>query len=85
MYAIRFSTDRVRKQFDNLSDNVFTRVDAVVCALEENPFPRGVRKLTGKRDSYRIRVGDYRIIYEINPQKNEIILTRVGHRSEVYQ
>jgi mRNA interferase RelE/StbE len=52
--------------------------------LESNPFPLGVRKLAGSDLTYRIRMGDYRIIYQV-PANNLILITRVRHRREVYR
>jgi mRNA interferase RelE/StbE len=52
--------------------------------LRENPRPANCRKLTG-RDGWRIRIGDYRVIYEINDAALSLTVLHVGHRREVYR
>ena len=53
-------------------------------ALGTNPRPSRVKKLAGRRDLYRIRVGDYRVIYAIDDSVRVVSVTRIGHRSNVY-
>ncbi len=75
---------QVIKFIEKLQDNIYKRIKAAILSLEENPRPPGVEKLTNK-DAYRIRVGDYRIIYTI---KDKILLVTVidaGHRREIYK
>ncbi len=74
----------VIKYIEKLQDNIYKRIKAAILSLEDNPRPAGVEKLTNK-DAYRIRVGDYRIIYTI---KDKILLVTVidaGHRREIYK
>jgi mRNA interferase RelE/StbE len=52
-------------------------------ALEDNPRPAGAKKLHGE-DSYRLRVGDYRVLYTIDDQSRVVTVYAVGHRREVY-
>jgi mRNA interferase RelE/StbE len=52
-------------------------------SLSENPRPYGYKKLVG-RDAYRIRIGDYRIIYEIEDKIITVTVIDVGHRKEIY-
>jgi mRNA interferase RelE/StbE len=52
--------------------------------LADNPRPVGVKKLT-EREGYRIRAGDYRVIYEINDPLQTITIFHVGHRKDIYQ
>ena len=73
------------KELDALSDALFVRVDRKIVALAENPRPPGCKKLRGHRDWWRIRVGDYRVVYTIDDAKLLVEVTRVRHRSEVYQ
>ena len=51
----------------------------------DTPRPVGVRKLTGTKDAYRLRVGDYRIIYQINDNVLTVFVIRVRHRKDVYR
>jgi mRNA interferase RelE/StbE len=74
----------VQKELDRLPDEMANRILARLSALETNPRPVGVKKLKG-RDAWRIRVGDYRVIYEIHAHALQIIVITVGHRREVYR
>lgn len=53
--------------------------------LETMPRPQGIEKLWGGDNLYRVRVGDYRIIYQINDPQNNVIIAKVAHRKEVYK
>lgn len=53
--------------------------------LEENPFPTGCRKLKGSESSYRIRIGDFRVIYQVYTRNNTVIVYHVRHRREAYR
>jgi mRNA interferase RelE/StbE len=66
-----------------LPDEIANRILARLAGLETNPRPPDVKKLTG-RDAWRIRVGDYRVIYEIHDRVLQIIVIAIGHRREVY-
>jgi mRNA interferase RelE/StbE len=74
----------VRKELDRLPDDVASRILARLAGLETNPRPPDVKKLKG-RDAWRIRVGDYRVIYEIHDRVLQIIVITVGHRREIYR
>jgi mRNA interferase RelE/StbE len=54
-------------------------------SLAENPRPRGVIKLAGDENLYRVRVGDYRIIYQIQDKVLVVLVVKIGHRREVYR
>ena len=73
------------KELDALDDALFSRIDRKIMALAENPRPPGCKKLKGYRDQWRIRVGDYRVVYTIDDQKLLVEVTRIRHRSEVYE
>jgi mRNA interferase RelE/StbE len=74
----------VQKQLDRLPDETANRVLARLAALETNPRPPDVKKLKG-RNGWRIRIGDYRVIYEISDTPRQVLVITVGHRREVYQ
>jgi mRNA interferase RelE/StbE len=61
------------------------RIAARIDALAENPRPSGVKKLQGSTDTWRFRVGDYRVLYEIRDRQLLILVVKVGHRREVYR
>ena len=62
----------------------YERVKTAVSRLAANPRPVGCRKLAG-RDGWRVRVGDYRIIYDIDDPARSVTVLDVGHRREVYR
>ena len=72
------------KELDRLSGSVCERVTRRLEELEENPRPMGIKKLTDE-DSYRIRVGDYRVLYEIDDAAKKIQVFAVRHRREAYR
>jgi mRNA interferase RelE/StbE len=74
----------VKKDLNHLTESVFERIIMALRELEENPRPASCKKLKD-RDAWRIRVGDYRIIYEIDDEKAEVVLVRVRHRREAYR
>jgi mRNA interferase RelE/StbE len=74
-----------RKDLRKLPASAGERVVEAVEDLAENPFPRGVEKLSGSQHAYRIRLGDYRIVYEVVTELNLIEIQRVRHRKDVYR
>jgi mRNA interferase RelE/StbE len=73
------------KELARLSTEVHDRVIAALQVLATNPRPPGCRKLAGSRNDWRIRVGDYRVIYEIADAIRVVRVNRVRHRREVYR
>jgi len=69
----------------NLPDAVLGRVNARILALRDDPRPPGVRRLSGALEGWRIRVGDYRIVYQIDDGAQTVTIVRVKHRREVYR
>jgi len=83
-YEVRFAHSAA-KEFRSLSTELKRRVGAAVDGLRENPRPPGVRKLVGHERLYRIRIGRYRIVYEIDDKAQQVRITRIRHRREVYR
>jgi mRNA interferase RelE/StbE len=83
MYKIRIS-NRVVKEIDDLPNSAFIRVDDIIQNLKIQPRPFGSIKLTDI-EGYRIKVGDYRILYTINDTVKEIEIFKVINRKEVYR
>lgn len=73
-----------RKFLKTLQISEKKRIDAALTLLAENPIPPKSKKLTG-RDGYRIRVGDFRIIYEIQKNVLVVLIIDIGHRREIYR
>ncbi len=84
IYEVKF-TKGARKMFKKLSQELQDRIQTKIDDLAIEPRPNGVKKLKGEENSYRIRVGDYRVIYDIFDDVLLVSVVEVGHRSEVYK
>lgn len=73
------------KDLARLSSEIHDRVIVAIQALATNPRPTGCRKLAGGKHDWRIRVGDYRVVYEIADEIRIVRVNRVRHRREVYR
>ena len=73
-----------QKELAELPSEVYTRVRDAIRKLGEEPHPPGYIKLSG-REGFRIRVGNYRIIYEIDVAQRKLIVMHIGHRRDVYR
>jgi mRNA interferase RelE/StbE len=80
MYKIKIAGRRVERELNKVPPDTFERVAAAIKSLAETPRPPGVKKISG--DTFRIRVGRYRVIYEVDDAVQEVIITRVAKRSE---
>ncbi len=74
-----------RRELAALPPKDRNRVDKRILSLAENPRPVGSKKLAGEEDLYRLRVGDYRIIYQVQDKVLLVLVVKVGHRREVYR
>lgn len=73
------------KSFAKLTKTEQLRIITAIESLAFNPRPNGVKKLKSILNLYRIRIGDYRVIYEINDNVLVINVVKIGHRKEVYK
>lgn len=80
---IAILSKKAQKQLDNLSDYIAEPIIEAITHLEENPRPSGYKKLKG-RGGYRVRVGNYRIIYDILDKELIIDIITLGHRKDIY-
>jgi mRNA interferase RelE/StbE len=76
---------KAEKDLDRLTPSIYRRVTEAILALASNPRPIGCRKLAGGDEDWRIRVGDYRVIYQIADTVRVVRVNRVRHRREVYR
>ena len=77
---------RAAKQLESLPKSLVPRIDRTLLALRENPRPVGVKRLRGKlREGWRIRVGDYRVLYRIDDVAREVRIFDIGHRRDIYR
>ena len=74
-----------KKDLRKLPSHAVARILEVTAALGQDPFPRGSKKLTGSENSYRVRIGDYRVIYDILDCLVIIEIQAVGHRKDIYR
>jgi mRNA interferase RelE/StbE len=81
-YSLNFSK-RAFKELAKINEPFYTNIKISITSLTENPRPQGSRKLKG-RDGYRIRVGDYRIIYDIFDSELVVNIIHLGHRKNIY-
>jgi len=74
-----------RKELYALSNRLIARLAPKIEGLGSDPRPPGCRKLRGYKDMWRVRVGDYRLVYIIDDAHKTVSVTRVAHRREVYE
>ena len=73
-----------RKELEDLPALVVARVWSKIEALAVEPRPRGSRKIRGARNLWRLRVGDYRVVYSVDDQQRLVDIVAVRHRSSAY-
>lgn len=84
--AFRIEVQRsAEKELAALSSTLQARIIKAIDGLAGDPRPNGCKKLSGAKNAYRVRVGEYRIVYEIYDGVLVIIVIRVAHRREVYR
>ncbi|MBF0292622.1 MAG: type II toxin-antitoxin system RelE/ParE family toxin [Nitrospinae bacterium] len=84
MYEILLERN-AEKDLKRLEPDTFKRVIKGIKALSANPKPAGCRKITGSKNDWRIRIGDYRVIYEIDDKASAVKIMIVKHRREAYR
>lgn len=72
------------KELLSLNKSLGQRIIQKISLLENNPYGQNSQKLEGGR-GYRIRVGDYRVVYTINKENKTILIIKIGHRREIYK
>jgi mRNA interferase RelE/StbE len=83
-YTLRYEK-RVFKDLDRIPPKDVVRIDKTIQALATQPFPVGVKKLIGEENLYRVRQGDYRIVYMVDQKAKIVSILGVRHRREVYR
>lgn len=73
-----------RKELEQLSDSILRRIDEAIVKLSNHSRPVGSKKLVGA-PLYRIRIGTYRVVYEIDDNRKTVTIVTVGHRGDVYR
>jgi mRNA interferase RelE/StbE len=82
-YRVEF-TPRAARDFKSLDGPVRGRIKQRIDSLADNPYPSGIRKIEGE-ELYRLRVSDYRILYQVKRKALLVLIVRIGHRGDVYR
>ena len=82
-YSITFARS-ARRELEALDSNIILRILSKIETLAVHPRPHGSKKLSGEKHLWRIRIGDYRVIYSVLDKERRIDITAVRHRREAY-
>jgi mRNA interferase RelE/StbE len=83
-YTVELS-NRAKRDLAALSADLQTRIVTALRKLEGNPRPSGIEKMKGEENAYRLRVGDYRVLYEVHDKRLLVLVVKIRHRREVYR
>jgi mRNA interferase RelE/StbE len=83
-YTVRILPSAER-DLASLDGSIQRRIAVRIDALAENPNSPGAKKLQGEKDIWRVRVGDYRVLYTIRNAELVVLVIKIGHRREVYR
>jgi len=83
-YSVELTPNAVR-DLGRLDASIAQRLRQALYNLENDPRPHGYRKMAGQKLQYRIRVGDYRIIYECHDDSRQVVVKTIRHRREAYR
>jgi len=85
-YRVEF-VKSAQKEFDRLASGLQVKIAEALNLLAQNPFSEllKVKKLKGSDSLYRIRLGDYRVVYELRNEQLIVLVIKIGHRREVYR
>jgi len=83
-YSVLFSKS-IKQDVKGIEKADLSRIMDSIHALADNPFPSGCRRLKGSKSSYRIRVGQYRVVYEVEVEAATVTIFRIRHRKDVYR
>lgn len=83
-YSIEFTTSAAH-ELKGLERAIQLRIATHIDGLAGDPFPPGSKKLRGERNIYRIRAGDYRILYRVDGRRVTVLILKIGHRRDVYR
>lgn len=82
-YAVQLARS-ARKELAKLPTKSQDRIVKAIEALQDDPRPHGSKKLKGSEATFRIRVGDYRVVYEIHEKEVIVLIVRIRHRKDAY-
>jgi mRNA interferase RelE/StbE len=73
------------RELRNIDSQYIPKIIITIESLSENPFPKGYRKLKNSKQSYRIRIGEYRVIYQVDNLEKIVTVFHIRHRRDAYQ
>jgi mRNA interferase RelE/StbE len=82
-YAVTLKKS-AEKELDNLPARILTKIVNTLLSLKNNPLPQNCKKLHG-REGFRVRVGEYRILYTVDQTEKKVDIVSVAHRKDVYR
>ena len=82
-YSLHFSKQAF-KELEKINEPFYSGIKQAIFNLAQNPRPQGYKKLKG-RDAYRIRIGNYRVIYDVVDNELAVDIITLGHRKDVYE
>ena len=80
-----FIIPKAEKQILDLPKSIISVVTSKIQSLAQNPRPQGVKKLTSSKDAWRIRSGDYQVLYTIDDRMREVVVYKVSHQKNAYR
>jgi mRNA interferase RelE/StbE len=83
-YTVQFKPLALR-QLEKLPRDIQKKLSVKIDALRDDPFPSGSKKMAAIPDTWRVRVGDYRIVYQVHQKILLVLVLTVGHRKDVYR
>ncbi len=83
-YTVDFLS-QAEKDLDGISEPFYRRIRSVIAGLADDPRPAGALKVSGYLNRYRIRVGKYRVVYEIYDKRLRVLVVAAAERGEVYK
>ena len=83
-YRIEFAP-KAQRDLKGLDGSIRGRIARRIDSLADNPFPSGIKKIQGEDELYRLRVGDYRVLYQVQGKVLVVLIIGIGHRRDVYR
>lgn len=84
-YNLQISS-KTQKDFKKLNPQIKKRISKAILQLEKNRYPQQFKPLMGRRIAqYRLRIGDYRVLYDVYDDDEAVLVMRIGHRKDIYR
>jgi mRNA interferase RelE/StbE len=83
-YRVEFAP-RAQRDFKALDGSIRARIARRIDSLAQNPYPQAIKKIEGEDDLYRLRVGEYRILYQVKGKVLLVLIVGIGHRRDIYR